>query len=482
MTDVTFHDLGLSENLLRAIDELGFTAPTPVQAEALPPALSGRDVLASANTGTGKTAAFVLPALQRIANVQRQEAHWGPRVLVLTPTRELAQQVLDSVKTFSKFGRIHTGAILGGMPYRMQLEMLRRRIDLIVATPGRLLDHMGRDRIDLSGIELLVLDEADRMLDMGFRDAVEEIAAACPATRQTMMFTATLDPVATKLAKTLLNDPVRIDVAGQVVTSASIDQRWLKADGLDHKEKLLVRLLEDASFQSGIVFTATKRDADRIAGLLHDKGQAAAALHGDLQQRDRNRVVAALKQGRVRVVVATDVAARGIDVADLTHVINFDLPRNAEDYVHRIGRTGRAGATGISYSLFTRHEIGLVKAIERYTNERAVFSTLPGLEPAPDPVRKPGGFKGGPGGGAGRPFGAKSFGHKSHGGGNAGAGGGPRGDWAGKPRRDDRAHGAAGEARPAREHREFRGEARPARAAGGGGHAGAPMRRAPRQG
>ncbi|WP_119678625.1 DEAD/DEAH box helicase [Indioceanicola profundi] len=485
---VTFHDLGLTENLLKAIDALGFTQPTPIQAEALPHALAGRDVMASANTGTGKTAAFVLPALQRIAQNQRAEGSWGPRVLVLTPTRELATQVMDNVKALSKFSRVHTGTILGGMPYRLQLEMLRRRVDLIVATPGRLLDHMGRDRIDLSGIELLVLDEADRMLDMGFRDAVEEISSKCPPTRQTLLFTATLDGNAERLAKRLLNDPVRIDVAGQVVTSVNIDQRWLKADGLDHKHKLLDALLADESFEKGIVFAATKRDADRLAGELFDKGHASAALHGDMQQRDRNRVVTALRQGRVRLVVATDVAARGIDVADLTHVINFDLPRNAEDYVHRIGRTGRAGNSGISYSLFTRQEMGLVKAIERYTNERAVFSTLPGLEPSPEPARRPGGFAGKPGG-FGKPFGHKTGGYKGHGGGHgAPREGGRDGGW-GKPRFRDERPGEgrpAGEARPdrePREHREFRGEGRPARAPRANGPQGAaPLRRAPRSG
>jgi len=431
---VTFQDVGLVPHLLKAIETLGFTEPTPIQAESLPHSLAGRDVVASANTGTGKTAAFVLPALQRIALHDRPIGSWGPRVLVLTPTRELAAQVMDNVKALSKFGRIQTGVILGGMPYRMQLEMLRRRVDLIVATPGRLLDHMGKDKIDLSAIELLVLDEADRMLDMGFRDAVEEIAAACPAERQTLLFTATLDATAERLAKSLLSDPVRVDVAGKIVASVNIEQRWHKADGFEHKHKLLDALITDPAFGKGIVFAATKRDADRLAEELSEKGFAAAPLHGDMQQRDRNRVVTALRQGRVNIVVATDVAARGIDVADLTHVINFDLPRNAEDYVHRIGRTGRAGNTGISVSLFTRQEFGLVKAIERYTNERATFTVIPGLEPAPEPVRKPGGFrKDGPRGDfkGGKPFG-KSFGHKTHGGGGGGGG------WAGKPRRGPR--------------------------------------------
>jgi len=425
-----FAPLGLAEPLLRAIEQLGYTVPTPIQARALPVALAGRDVLASANTGTGKTAAFVLPALQRLTSVPRRADHWGPRVLVLTPTRELATQVLDAVRGFSKFARVHTGSILGGMPYRQQLDMLRRRIDLIVATPGRLIDHMERDRIDLTGIEMLVLDEADRMLDMGFRDAVEHIAGACPAERQTLLFTATLDDAAARLAGKLLSNPERIDVAGKVVTAAAIDQRWLKADGLDHKHALLDRLLSDESFGKGIVFTATKADADRLADELSAKGHKAMPLHGDMQQRDRNRVVQWLRDGRVNVVVATDVAARGIDVADLSHVINFDLPRQAEDYVHRIGRTGRAGATGTAWSLFHRAEWRLVKAIEVYTNCRAELHTLPGLEPAPEPERKPR-----PPGS--KPFGKKPFGHK---------GGKPHGHHWNADRAQNGGHG--GEARP----------------------------------
>ncbi|ACI98298.1 DEAD/DEAH box helicase protein [Rhodospirillum centenum SW] len=434
MVDVTgsvsFSDLGLLPHLLKAVEELGFTTPTPIQQQALPAALTGRDVVASANTGTGKTAAFVLPSLQRIATTARAEAAWGPRVLVLTPTRELASQVLESVRNLSKFGRIQTGTILGGMPYRQQLEMLRRRVDLIVATPGRLMDHMERGRLDLSGVEVLVLDEADRMLDMGFREAVEFIAAACPAERQTLLFTATLDRTAERLAQTLTRDPVRIDVAGKAVVTAQVEQRWLRADGLEHKHRLLETLLGGEEFGKGIVFIATKLDADRLADTLSEKGHKAMPLHGDMQQRDRNRVVQWLRDGRINVIVATDVAARGIDIADLTHVINFDLPKQAEDYVHRIGRTGRAGASGVSYSLFTRMEWRQVRAIEAYTNKAADMHVLPGLEPMPEPERRPGGFnKGRPGGGK------PGFKGRGFGGGNGG-GGGYRGNRPWGERRD----------------------------------------------
>ncbi|WP_205028006.1 DEAD/DEAH box helicase [Oleisolibacter albus] len=431
---VLFSDLALPSPLLKAVEELGFTAPTPIQAQAIPAALEGRDVVASANTGTGKTAAFVLPSLSRIAATPRAAGSWGPRVLVLTPTRELASQVLESVKALSKYHRIHTGTVLGGMPYRAQIEMLRRRADLVVATPGRLIDHLENGRIDLTCVEVLVLDEADRMLDMGFREAVEQIAAACPAERQTLLFTATLDRTAERLAATLTKDAVRVDVAGKAVVTTQVDQRWLRADGLDHKHKLLDRLLQDEAFQKGIVFTATKRDADRLADELSEKGLSAMPLHGDMQQRERNRVVQWLRDGRVNVIVATDVAARGIDISDLTHVINFDLPKVAEDYVHRIGRTGRAGATGTSYSLFTRTDRNLVRAIEMYTGQKPVLHTLPGLEPLPEPERGPRAPGGKPfgKGGYGKPFGGNRGGY------GGGYGGGHGGGFRGGPRRDDR--------------------------------------------
>ncbi len=442
---------------MQAVAELGYTTPTPIQAQAIPAALNGQDVVASANTGTGKTAAFVLPALARIAASPRQAGSWGPRVLVLTPTRELASQVLEQVRVLSKFGRIQTGSVLGGMPYRAQIEMLRRRADLIVATPGRLIDHLENGKVDLTCVEMLVLDEADRMLDMGFRDAVEQISSACPAERQTLLFTATLDRTAEKLANALTKDPVRVDVAGKAVTNTSIEQRWLRADGLDHKHKLLGRLLEDEAFAKGIVFMATKADCDVMADNLSEQGHRAMPLHGDMQQRERNRVVQWLRDGRINVLVATDVAARGIDISDLSHVINFDLPRVAEDYVHRIGRTGRAGATGISYSLFTRHDRNLVRAIEQYTGQPHMQTTLPGLEPMPEPERSK--FR--PAGG--KPFGARSNqAGKPYG--NKGGYGGQRreGGWGGERREGGYQGGERREGFQGGERREggFRAERR----------------------
>ncbi|HYC04217.1 MAG TPA: DEAD/DEAH box helicase [Azospirillaceae bacterium] len=408
--DILFSDLCLNDNILRAVEEVGYTSPTPIQAKAIPAVINGRDLIASANTGTGKTAAFVLPALHKLAEKPRADGSYGPRVLVLTPTRELASQVLEAVRAYSKYNRVWTGSILGGMPYRAQLDMLRRRIDVIVATPGRLIDHLERGTLDLSSVEMLVLDEADRMLDMGFLEPVEQIAAACPAERQTLLFTATVDRRMAKLASNLLKEPEHIDIAGGNVSVDAIDQRWLRADGLDHKHKMLDRLVNLPEVGKAIVFAATKRDADRLAEELTQKGHAAAALHGDMQQRDRNRTITALRQGRVRLLVATDVAARGIDIHDITHVINFDLPKQAEDYVHRIGRTGRAGATGTAWSMFTHAEWRTVKSIEAYTNTDAAVHVLEGLEPTerprgPRPSNGPKRF-----GGPKRPFGERRFG------------------------------------------------------------------------
>ena len=379
----TFTDLGLIPALTKALEGCGYQTPTPVQARAIPAALEGRDLIASANTGTGKTAAFVLPALQRLALHRRPTGCFGPRVLILSPTRELAAQSLEAVRRYSKFCRVNTGVIVGGMPYREQRKLLERRADVIVATPGRLIDHLDRQWLDLSGIELLVLDEADRMLDLGFLEPVEKIAAACPPERQTLLFTATVDQPMIKLANRLLTDPVRIDIAGKQMTLDAIEQRLLRADDLHHKHRLLTHLAASEEVSKAIVFAATKRDADRLAEDLGTQGHAAAALHGDMSQPQRNRTLDALRRGRIRLLVATDVAARGIDVADVSHVINFDLPRVAEDYVHRIGRTGRAGASGIAYSFYTGKELGQVRAIERYLGKPLPAHTIPGLEPRP---------------------------------------------------------------------------------------------------
>ena len=376
----TFASLGLNPVILKAIEEAGYTIPTPIQAEAIPMVMAGHDLMASAQTGTGKTAAFILPALNRIAEPSAVRSK-GPRVLVLTPTRELAQQISDAATKYGKNMRVKVVSILGGMPYPLQNKLLSSPVDILVATPGRLIDHIERGRIDFSRLEMLVMDEADRMLDMGFIDDVERIAAATPATRQTLLFSATLDGVIGKLATKLLKTPKRISIAAAQARHENIDQRLMYVDDMAHKNRLLDHILRDTELNQAIVFTNTKRDADTIADSLSAQGHAASALHGDMNQRDRNRTLVNMRRGQVRVLVATDVAARGIDVAGISHVINFDLPKFAEDYVHRIGRTGRGGASGISVSFASNRDALHLKKIEQYTGQRIDAHTVAGMEP-----------------------------------------------------------------------------------------------------
>ena len=387
---MSFSTLQLAAPIMKAVSLCGYAAPTPIQEQAIPKAMAGHDLIATAQTGTGKTAAFMLPALQRLmtpsTNLKRSK---GPRVLVLTPTRELANQVTDAVRIYGKFMHVRSGAILGGMPYFEQQRLLSQPVDIIVATPGRLMDHMERGRIDFSRLELLVLDEADRMLDMGFSEAVDTIAAATPATRQTMMFTATMDATMAKLAQRLLKDPVRIEITGKKMTLEAIEQRLHAADDMQHKNRLLKHLIADSGMTRAIIFSGTKRNADQLATELHAQGHSAAALHGDMSQFARNKTIMNMRRGRIRLLVATDVAARGLDVTGITHVINYDLPKNAEDYVHRIGRTGRAGATGIAISFASGKEVDSLRSIERYIGQSIPQTVIAGLEPA-RPLRRSG--------------------------------------------------------------------------------------------
>ncbi|HEY5975864.1 MAG TPA: DEAD/DEAH box helicase [Geobacteraceae bacterium] len=383
---MSFAELNLAPPILKAINECGYTEPTPIQAAAVPLALAGRDLIASAQTGTGKTAAFVLPALQRLSAKPALPGR-GPRVLVLTPTRELANQVTDAVRTYGKHLRIRSGAILGGMPYREQLMLLKSPVDLIVATPGRLIDHLERRSLDLSRLELLVLDEADRMLDMGFVEDVEKIAAATPAGRQTFLFSATLDARIKKLAGGLLTDPELVQIAASQVTHENIEQRLIVADDLSHKQQLLQHLIAEQGMHKAIIFSATKIATESLAKELALQGHRVAALHGDMPQGARNRTITNLRRGQVKVLVATDVAARGLDVTGISHVINFDLPKFAEDYVHRIGRTGRAGAAGIAISFVSSSELNYLDRIERFTGNELPLHVVPGLE-ASRPLRR----------------------------------------------------------------------------------------------
>jgi superfamily II DNA/RNA helicase len=420
---MTFEALGLHASVIKALTEAGYTKPTTVQQQSIPAAIEGRDLMVSSQTGSGKTAAFMLPALHKFANAaEQQPVDAGktpnqemqaarargdrprfkaaqPKMLVLTPTRELALQVTTATDKYGSFmKRVKAVSILGGMPYPKQMQLLAKNPEILVATPGRLIDHMESGKIDFSQLEILVLDEADRMLDMGFIDDIEKIVAATPETRQTMLFSATLDGVVGNMAKRITKTPLVIQIAGSSSKHENISQRVHFVDDLSHKNRLLDHLLRDETMDQAVVFTATKRDADNIADRLNIAGFAAAALHGDMHQGARNRTLDSLRRGQVRVLVATDVAARGIDVPAITHVFNYDLPKFPEDYVHRIGRTGRAGRNGVAVSLVNHAEAMNVKRIERFTKQLIPVEVVEGFEPKKTAsttrsAHKPGGWK-----------------------------------------------------------------------------------------
>jgi superfamily II DNA/RNA helicase len=423
---MSFEALGLHAAIVKAVAEAGYTSPTPVQEQAIPAAIAGRDLLVSSQTGSGKTAAFMLPALHKFASAEAapqprtpaQEAQSArsrgerprfkaaqPKMLVLTPTRELALQVTNATEQYTtSVRRIRCVSILGGMPYPKQMQLLSKNPEILVATPGRLIDHMESGKIDFSQLEILVLDEADRMLDMGFIDDIEKIVAATPASRQTMLFSATLDGVVGNMARRITRNPSVIQIASAAQRHENIAQRVHFVDDLSHKNRLLDHLLRDESMDQAVVFTATKRDADMIADRLNIAGFSAAALHGDMHQGARNRTLDGMRRGSVRVLVATDVAARGIDVPKITHVVNYDLPKFPEDYVHRIGRTGRAGRNGVAISLVNHAEGMNVKRIERFTKQPIPVDVVVGFEPkksAAPRAPRAGGWKPGDGRNAG---------------------------------------------------------------------------------
>ncbi len=395
---MSFDSLGLAPALLSSIERTGFTTPTPVQLSAIPAALAGADLMVSAQTGSGKTAAFMLPALNRIAHKPANKGR-GVQVLVLTPTRELALQVSEATAMYgSNLDDLRVATVVGGMPYGAQLKALSRRVDVLVATPGRLLDHLQARRVDLSTVHTLVLDEADRMLDMGFIDDINTIVDRCPESRQTLLFSATLDGTVAKLAARMMRDPQRIEMTSQSDRHANITQSLLYADDAGHKLRLLDHLLRDASMDQAIVFTATKRGADDLAEHLADTGFSVMALHGDMNQRQRSRTISEVQDGRVRVLVATDVAARGIDVQGISHAINYDLPMQPEDYVHRIGRTGRAGRDGSAFTLAVHSERHKVRRIEHFIGYTIQSDVIAGLEPQRTPSARPEGASRGAGG------------------------------------------------------------------------------------
>lgn len=377
-----FSSFNLHNDILKAISAEGFTAPTPIQTQAIPLIMTGKNFRMSAQTGSGKTAAFILPILQKIVS-NPNSARKGPRVLILVPTRELATQVSVEIVKFSKFlPFIRTVCIYGGTPYPIQNRQLSRPYDILVATPGRLIDHLERNRINLSQVETLILDEADRMLDMGFIEPVEDIAAQTPATRQTLLFSATMGKNILSLSKKLMPESLELSITSAQTKHDHIEQRLYYVDDLSHKYRVLKSLLQDPGINQAIVFTSTKRFADTLALELRSHGCSATALHGDMNQNQRNRAILRLRKGDVDVLVATDVAARGIDVNTISHVFNFDLPNNSEDYIHRIGRTGRAGAQGIALSFVSSKDRQLVSQIEKYTGHKIALHTVPGLEPS----------------------------------------------------------------------------------------------------
>ena len=388
---MSFDSLGLAPVLLSSIKRAGFNEATPVQLAAIPATLEGADLMVSAQTGSGKTAAFMLPALHRIANMPANKGR-GVQVLVLAPTRELAMQVSEAAATYgSDIEGLRVATVVGGMPYGAQLKALSRRVDVLVATPGRLLDHLQARRVDLSTVHTLILDEADRMLDMGFIDDINMIVDRTPQSRQTLLFSATLDGSVAGLAARMMREPRRIELVARADRHANITQSLLYADDAGHKLRLLDHLLRDSEMDQAIVFTATKRGADDLAGELSDRGFSAMALHGDMNQRQRTRTIEQVQGGHVRVLVATDVAARGIDVQAISHAINFDLPMQPEDYVHRIGRTGRAGRDGLAYTLAVHGERHKVRRIEHFIGRPIPPETIVGLEPQRTPSPRSGG-------------------------------------------------------------------------------------------
>ncbi len=383
---MSFQTLGLAPALLRALNEQGYSEPTPIQAAAIPPALEGRDLLAGAQTGTGKTAAFALPLLERLYVSARQPTQArAPRALILTPTRELAAQIQDSMRAYGKHLGARSTTVFGGVGINPQIDALRRGVDILIATPGRLIDHIQQRTVDLSRIEVLVLDEADRMLDMGFLPSIKRILGHLPRqNRITWLFSATFAPEIKALASEFMRTPIEIQIAKPNSVAATVTHRVHPVDSA-RKRDLLLHLLENDARQT-LVFGRTKHGADKLAKMLDKAGLRAAAIHGNKSQNQRTRALADFKSGKIHVLVATDIAARGLDIDQLPLVINHDLPMVAEDYVHRIGRTGRAGAEGMAISLVSHEEEGLLRDIRRLLKQDIEIAPIAGFEPS-RPIR-----------------------------------------------------------------------------------------------
>ncbi len=385
---MSFDSLGLSTEILRAVSEQGYTDPTPVQAQAIPAVLQGGDLLAGAQTGTGKTAGFTLPLLQRLSGAPASKGRRPVRALILTPTRELAAQVGESVSTYGKYLPLRSMVIFGGVKIGPQITKLRNGVDILVATPGRLLDHVQQGTLDLSQVEILVLDEADRMLDMGFLRDIRKILALLPKGRQNLLFSATFSNEIKRLADGLLDSPALIEVARHNTASERVAQVVHPVDR-ERKRELLSFLIGNGNWQQVLVFTRTKHGANRLTKQLEQDGISAAAIHGNKSQAARTRALADFKQGKIRVLVATDIAARGLDIDQLPHVVNFELPNVPEDYVHRIGRTGRAGNEGEAMSLVCVDEHKLLRDIERLLKREIPKDVIEGFSPDPSIKAEP---------------------------------------------------------------------------------------------
>jgi ATP-dependent RNA helicase RhlE len=372
--DMTFEPLGLSPDVMQAIRDAGYTNPTPIQAQAIPLVLKGRDVMGLAQTGTGKTAAFTLPIVDRLIDGPRRT-----RALVLTPTRELCVQVEESVKKYARHAPVSVVSVYGGVPLDPQEKKLRSGVDIVVATPGRLIDHLERQNVVFDDLEVLVLDEADRMLDMGFAPQINRIVDQIPSYRQTLLFSATMPPEVEALARTYLRKPIVVQV-GRRSQAASTVTHAVYPVPRERKSELLAQLLRSKTLDSVLVFTRTKHGADRVVRHLEHEGIEATAMHADKSQPQRTRALEDFKSGKVRVLVATDIAQRGLDISGITHVVNYDVPQQAEDYVHRIGRTGRAAREGDAFTFMAPDEITMVKAIERVIGQTIPRISVPGFD------------------------------------------------------------------------------------------------------
>ena len=472
---MSFSDLGLSDAIVRAVAETGYTAPTPIQSQAIPAVLNGGDLLAGAQTGTGKTAGFTLPVLHRLSTdafgskLANNTSPRPIRALILTPTRELAAQVEESVKTYGKYTKLNSAVIFGGVSINPQIKLLKHGVDILVATPGRLLDHMQQGTVNLDKIEILILDEADRMLDMGFIRDIRKVLAALPPKRQNLLFSATFSDEIKALADGLLDSPATIEVARRNSTVEIISQKIHPVDR-DKKHPMLSHLIRTHGWTQVLVFTRTKHGANKLVEQLGRDGVKAMAIHGNKSQTARTRALAEFKDGSLQCLVATDIAARGIDIDQLPHVVNYDLPNVPEDYVHRIGRTGRAGAKGEAVSLVCVDEHAMLRDIERLIKQTLPREVIAGFEPDPNAKAQPIQLRSGVGHHQNRP-------PRQGGGGNGGNGGNLSQNSQGKARVS--ANGNAGAAPRGAAPSGIRRDARPG--GGGGGSGGPRPSNAPRQ-